>query len=127
MHIKTDEAEQEIVHDPFTLDMDIVSAIRMIQKNDRGRQYRNRLKKAKKTLDEQGTRGGGRLAARGPVMNEDDASKKVQRILRGILARKRVEEMRQDELVFLGMAPKPKTDEEKKNDPVKKFQDTQAD
>jgi hypothetical protein len=29
--------------------------------------------------------------------------------------------MRQDELVFLGMAPKPKTDEEKKNDPVKKF------
>jgi len=36
-HIGTAEAEEEIVHDPFTLDMDIVSAIRLIQKNERGR------------------------------------------------------------------------------------------
>lgn len=28
--------------------------------------------------------------------------------------------MRQDELVFLGMAPKPKTDQEKMNDPIEK-------
>jgi hypothetical protein len=33
----TAEPEEEIVHDPFTLDMDIVSAIRLIQKNERGR------------------------------------------------------------------------------------------
>jgi hypothetical protein len=33
----TAEPEVEIVHDPFTLDMDIVSAIRLIQKNERGR------------------------------------------------------------------------------------------
>ena len=33
----TNDAEQEIVHDPFTLDMDIVSAIRLLQKNERGR------------------------------------------------------------------------------------------
>ena len=49
-------------------------------------------------------------------MPEGEAAKKVQKILRGILARKRVEEMRQDELIFLGMAPKPKTEEEKLND-----------
>ena len=36
-HCGTAEPEEEIVHDPFTLDMDIVSAIRLIQKNERGR------------------------------------------------------------------------------------------
>ena len=36
-HVGTADAEEEIVHDPFTLDMDIVSAIRLIQKNERGR------------------------------------------------------------------------------------------
>jgi hypothetical protein len=36
------EPEVEIVHDPFTLDMEIVSAIRLIQKNERGRQGRLR-------------------------------------------------------------------------------------
>ena len=32
-----EEPEEEIVQDPFTLDIDIVQAIRIIQKNDRGR------------------------------------------------------------------------------------------
>jgi hypothetical protein len=36
------EPVEEIVHDPFTLDMEIVSAIRLIQKNERGRQGRLR-------------------------------------------------------------------------------------
>jgi len=34
---------EEIVHDPFTLDMEIVSAICIIQKNERGRQGRHRV------------------------------------------------------------------------------------
>jgi len=38
----TTEAEVEIVHDPFSLDMEMVSAIRLIQKNERGRQGRLR-------------------------------------------------------------------------------------
>ena len=42
-HVGTDDAEEEIVHDPFTLDMDFVSAIRLIQKNERGRQGRYRI------------------------------------------------------------------------------------
>jgi len=36
------EAEVEIVHDPFSLKMDMVSAIRYISKNERGRQGRLR-------------------------------------------------------------------------------------
>lgn len=48
----------------------------------------------------------------------------IQRRLRGILARKKVEEMRADEMVFLGMARKPKTKEEMKNDPVEKMKRT---
>ena len=43
------------------------------------------------------------------------------------MARKRVEELRQDEMVFLGMARKPKTKEEMKNDPIEKMKKTQED
>jgi len=42
-HVGTADYEEEIVHDPFTLDMDIISAIRLIQKNERGRQGRSRI------------------------------------------------------------------------------------
>ena len=37
------EPIEEVVHDPFTLDMEIVSAICVIQKNERGRQGRIRV------------------------------------------------------------------------------------
>ena len=36
-HTGNADPEEEIVQDPFTLDMDIISAIRLIQKNERGR------------------------------------------------------------------------------------------
>ncbi len=39
-HQGTDEPEREVVRDPFTLEIDFVHAIRIIQKNDRGRQGR---------------------------------------------------------------------------------------
>ncbi len=42
-HVGTADPEEEIVQDPFTLDMDIVSAIRLVQKNERGRQGRYRI------------------------------------------------------------------------------------
>lgn len=44
----------------------------------------------------------------------------IQCRIRGILARKQIEKMREDEMIFLGMKRKPKTAEEIKNDPVKK-------
>ena len=42
-HVGTADPEEEIVHDPFTLDIDIVSAICFIQRNERGRQGRYRI------------------------------------------------------------------------------------
>lgn len=98
--------------------MNITDALRIIQKNERGRFYRERLIDALSTQMEQGVRQPGRIVNRGPQMPENEAAMKVQKVLRGIIARKRVEELRQDELVFLGMAPKPKTEQEKLNDPL---------
>jgi len=42
--------------------------------------------------------------------SENDASLIIQRRLKGILARKRIDELRQEEMVFLGMSRKPKND-----------------
>jgi hypothetical protein len=44
------DPEIEIVQDPFTLDIDILQAIRIIQKNDRGRQGRLRIMMILKNL-----------------------------------------------------------------------------
>lgn len=41
--------------------------------------------------------------------------------MRGILARKTVETMREEEMEFLGMKRKKKTPEEMLNDPIKKM------
>lgn len=38
-----DEPEIELVQDPFALDLDIIQAVRLIQKNDRGRLGRGRI------------------------------------------------------------------------------------
>lgn len=46
-------------------------------------------------------------------------------MIRGILARKTIEKMRQEEMIFLGMQRRPKTEEEKKNDPIKASEETQ--
>ncbi len=42
---KTDEPVHEVIADPFSLDMDFVLAIHIIQKNERGRQGRARYEK----------------------------------------------------------------------------------
>ena len=66
----------------------------------------------------------GLIKERTKEQEENEASVFIQKRLRGILARKRVEELRQDEMVFLGMARKPKTKEEIKNDPIEKSKRT---
>ena len=55
--------------------------------------------------------------------SENGASIFIQKRLRGILARKRVEELRQEEMVFLGMAKKPRTKDGKK-DPIEAMKET---
>jgi len=44
--------------------------------------------------------------------------------MRGIIARKKVEQMRVDEMEFLGMIRKRKTAEDERNDPIRKMKDT---
>jgi hypothetical protein len=97
-HVGTAEAEEEIVHDPFTLDMDIVSAIRLIQKNERGRQGRYRIMlilknlKAKKLENETNRKiREGLIKEQTREQQENEAALFIQRRLRGILARKEIE------------------------------------
>jgi hypothetical protein len=49
---------------------------------------------------------------------ENDAALLIQRRLKGIIARKRIDELRQEEMVFLGMSRKPK------NDPISRMKKT---
>jgi hypothetical protein len=42
--------------------------------------------------------------------------------MRGIIARKYVENLRIEEMEFLGMAKRKKTKEEERNDPIKKME-----
>jgi len=112
--------EEEEVTEPFVYELDIVMAIRQIQKNERGRQWRQRLLKIisirRKALKEAETR---RRIKEGLEFASDEEKEKkaiiqVQKRLKGVIARARIAKMRQEELYFLGMAEKPKTEEEEK-------------
>ena len=96
----TDPVE-EIVHDPFTLDMEFKLAIRLIQKNERGRQGRNRyldalqkITNATRQVDNRKKLGAGKMAAPSKEEMADQAAEIVQNRIRGILARKEIEDMR---------------------------------
>ena len=67
----------------------------------------------------------GKMLAPTKQENEEQAAEIIQCLIRGILARKTIEKMRQEEMIFLGMQRKPKTEEEKKNDPIKAADETQ--
>ena len=109
-NFKGSEPMDEIVHDPFTLDMEIVSAICLIQKNERGRQGRLRVQQIlqqhqQKLISDENKRKvrEGKMPEATHQEKEQIASEFVQRRIRGILARKQVEQMRQEEMIFLGM------------------------
>lgn len=120
---QTADPEVEIVHDPFTLDMEIVSAIRLIQKNERGRQGRLRYIQ----INEQITKATEKKAARDGKYNKPELTQQekecacgelVQRRIRGILARKQVEALRMEEMIFLGMTRRPQTAQERTRGPL---------
>eukprot|EP00831_Metopus_contortus_P056257 TRINITY_DN47_c0_g1_i6.p2 TRINITY_DN47_c0_g1~~TRINITY_DN47_c0_g1_i6.p2 ORF type:complete len:392 (-),score=135.85 TRINITY_DN47_c0_g1_i6:1317-2492(-) len=113
--------EEEEVVEPFAYEIDIVMAIRQIQKNERGRQWRTRLLKIiaitrkifKDNEKKKRIKEGLELAT--DEEKEKKATLLTQKRLRGLLDRRKVNEMRQQELYFLGMSQKPKTEEEQKN------------
>jgi hypothetical protein len=80
-----DLPEVEVVQDPFTLDIDIGQAIRIIQKNDRGRQGRQRITLILKQLlanikkaDNLRKLREGKLTEKDPDNKENEASVVIQ-------------------------------------------------
>lgn len=129
---KGSEPIEEIVHDPIQLDMDIVTAICLIQKNERGRQGRLRIQQIlsqhlTKLQNDENRRKvrEGKMPEATAQEKEQIAAEYVQRRIRGILARKQVEQMRQEEMIFLGMQRKPKTATELAlDDPIAEMEKT---
>ena len=121
------EPMEEIGENPFSLDMEIVSAILLIQKNERGRQGRNRITQINmqhiaKVLADNTKRmvREGKLPEANSQEKEQIAAEFVQRRIRGILARKPVEQMRAEEMMFLGMKRTTKTAAQLvKDDPIR--------
>lgn len=121
------EPMEEIGENPFSLDMEIVSAILLIQKNERGRQGRNRITQINmqhiaKVLADNTKRmvREGKLPEANSQEKEQIAAEFVQRRIRGILARKQVEQMRAEEMMFLGMKRSTKTAAQLvKDDPIR--------
>ena len=131
---ETDEPVEEVAYDPFTLDLEITSAIRLIQKNERGRQGRGRyldalqkITTAIKTNENRKRLYNGKMSAPTQSQAEEQSAELIQCQIRGILDRKKIEKMRQDEMIFLGMQRKPKTEEEKLKDPIKQAEKTRSD
>ena len=127
----TKDPVDEIVHDPYTLDYPQIYAIRLIQKNERGRQGRNRyldfmtkITKSFQNMDHRQKKYNGKLQAQPYEQSEDYSAEVIQCHIRGILARKQIEQMREQEMIFLGMKRKPKTQDEINNDPIKKAEKT---
>ena len=66
----------------------------------------------------------------GKIVKESEENRNInacvftQRRVRGILARKQVERLREEEMEFLGMRRKKKTPEEERNDPIKIMEET---
>ena len=92
--------------------MTLESAIRVVQLNERGRQGRQRAKFMKEI------RAGEEREKRMLMAGEDAVEPEkmallAQRCWRGFISRKKTQEMRAEELVFIGMAPpEPKPPEE---------------
>ena len=113
--------EEEEVADPFSLEMDIVMAIRLIQKNERGRQWRQRMLQIismkRRTLrkNELMKRIKEGLEMANDEEKEQKANLLIQKRLKGLIARRQIDQMRQNEMRFLGMLDSPKTEEEEKN------------
>eukprot|EP00826_Nyctotherus_ovalis_P053990 TRINITY_DN704_c0_g2_i7.p1 TRINITY_DN704_c0_g2~~TRINITY_DN704_c0_g2_i7.p1 ORF type:complete len:828 (-),score=357.22 TRINITY_DN704_c0_g2_i7:684-3167(-) len=113
--------EEEEVTEPFAYEMDIVMAIRLIQKNERGRQWRRRLLQIisirRRALKDAETKRRIREGLETSSVTEKDnkATLLIQKRLKGLIARAKIEKMRQEELQFLGMMEKTMTKEEKLN------------
>ena len=110
-NFNSDQPEEDEQEEMFFLELNLENAVRIIQKNERGRQGRERIiqaknfAKKKKMKEDMKNR-----------VEEENAeiihSLNIQKVFRAFLARNYIEDTRDNELVFLGMAPKPKLEED---------------
>jgi len=106
----TDNAEEEVVLEAPIVELNEESAIRIIQKYDRGRQGRERCIKAKEFYANQKRDEERKLRAAKGLENEQDEDPQaknaliIMKVFKSFLAWKEVQEMRRSELEFLGMA-----------------------
>lgn len=63
----------------------------------------------------------GKLQEPSKDLKEIEACVLIQKRMQGIIARKQVDRMRNEEMEFLGMRRKQKTTEEEINDPIRKM------
>ena len=126
-----DGVEFEVVMDPFMLDIDLVQAIRIIQKNDRGRQGRMRILLIQRMQEQRAQKDEllrkmreGKLPQPNYENQQNECSVFIQKRIRGILGRKHVMEMRDEEMEFLGMVKKKPNKKDMENDPIKKMEQT---
>jgi SpoVK/Ycf46/Vps4 family AAA+-type ATPase len=82
--------------------MTLAMAIRIIQCNERGRQGRERARFMREIRSQEE-----RERAGEPEADPTHAARQIQRVVRGHLARVRARALREDELVFIGMEPRP--------------------
>eukprot|EP00201_Polytomella_parva_P022593 CAMPEP_0175045650 /NCGR_PEP_ID=MMETSP0052_2-20121109/4556_1 /TAXON_ID=51329 ORGANISM="Polytomella parva, Strain SAG 63-3" /NCGR_SAMPLE_ID=MMETSP0052_2 /ASSEMBLY_ACC=CAM_ASM_000194 /LENGTH=479 /DNA_ID=CAMNT_0016309235 /DNA_START=59 /DNA_END=1495 /DNA_ORIENTATION=- len=87
-------------------------AILMIQKNERGRQARERARLA--AINKKQRQIEDRRLRMGVTLSHDEAARRIQSAIRGWLWRRRIKDDADKELVFIGMKPKPR---ELKKDP----------
>jgi len=101
--------EEEEIEDDYLRDIDIDTAIRILQKNERGRQGIDRgyqaIKKHKNDLKkkERDMKMHDEMNMDGEENKRSDAVIVIQKYFRGFTSREQVEKIREDELVFLGM------------------------
>ena len=87
--------------------MTLESAIRTVQLNERGRQGRQRAK-FMKDIRSQEDRDRRLMEKKEEEREPEYASVLIQQNWRGYISRKRTNEMRAEELIFIGMAPPPR-------------------
>jgi len=101
--------EEEEIEDDYLRDIDLDTAIRILQKNERGRQGIDRgyqaIKKHKNDLKkkERDAKLHDEIDMAGDDNKRVDAVVVIQKYFRGFTSREKVEKIREDELIFLGM------------------------
>lgn len=108
----TSAPEEEVIEERSALDANKETAIRIIQKNERGRQgiERAMIAKTLRKIEFKKVERHNKLFAEGNDVNDDtereDAILKIQKYFLGYLAREEVFKLRQKEMEFLGITKK---------------------